>query len=311
MNENMMIEINGQKIPISKVKHWRFAPHEFVPFRSAQETAQWSAFLALRKAWDTLDASVIAPYLSNDFSYGSYWVKGQNLNLAGYLDYLPSKFDTIRRTGSKPQLALAVLYEGLAPQDFCYALEMTQGDVKTLLIVSFDGGQIQSLYMTDPQIFTYERTFAKGGILDENGEPRVFKHTCEANEAGKPMTLGQQVAFAVENIATLFNEAKADVPGVFKSAYKEFPNIITKTGDDTFYHRIDVSTPANDCKISAAEIAEFSAAAKMHHAWPMVMLVSLFCSETNGGTPLCGGSFFLKVHEARLASENNSSSGRM
>ena len=304
MNEDMMIEINGRKVPVANVKHWRFAPHEFVPFRSPMETAQWSAFLALRKAWDTLDASVIEPYLSDSFSYGSYWVKGQNLNLAGYLDYLPEKFDTIRRTGSKPDLALAVIYEGLAPQDFCYALEMTQGSVRTLLTVSFDGRKIRSLYMTDPQIFTYERTFAKGGILDENGEPRVFKHRCEADETGQPMTPEQEVAFAVENIATLFNEAKADVSGVFKSAHKEFPNIITKTGGDTFYHRIDVSTPANDCAISAAELAEFSAAAKMHNAWPMIMPVSLFCIETNGGLPLCGGSFFMKVREARCVSMN-------
>lgn len=299
MNENMMIEIDGRKVPVAKVKHWSFAPHEFVPFRSPIETAQWSAFLALRKAWDTLDASVIEPFLSKDFSYGSFWVKGQNLGLAGYLDYLPGKFDTIRRTGAKPELALSVLYEGLTPQDFCYALEMTQGDVTTLLTVSFDGGQIRSLYMTDPQIFTYERTFAKGGILDENGEPRIFKHRCETNENGKPMTPEQQVAFAVENIATLFNEAKADISCVFKSAYKEFPNIITKTSCDSFYHRIDVSSPASDCKISAAEIAEFSSAANMHHAWSMIMPVSLFCTETNGGTPLCGGSFFMKVHESR------------
>lgn len=305
MNENLMIEIGGRKIPVAKVKHWLFAPHEFMPFRSALETAQWSAFLALRKAWDTLDASILTPYLSDNFSYGSYWVKEQNLNLTGYLDYLPKKFDTIRRTGSKPELSLSVLYEGLAPQNFCYALEMTQGDVRTLLTVSFDGGQIQSLYMTDPQIFTYERTFAKGGILDENGEPRVFKHRCETDEIGKPMTTRQQVAFAVECVVALFKEAGSNVSGIFKSCYKEFPNIITKTGDDTFYHRIDVSTPVNDCAISDAEIAEFSAAAEMHDAWAMVMPVSLFCTETNGGMPLCGGSFFMKVLEARPLGETN------
>lgn len=304
MNEKMMIEIDGRQVPVAKVKHWRLAPHEFVPFRSALEVAQWSAFLALWKAWDRLEASIIEPFLSTDFSYGSYWVKAQNMDRAGYLEYLPGKFNTIKKSNSKPALALAVLYEGLTPQDFCYALEMTQGDVRTLLTVSFEGGRIRSLYMTDPQIFTYERTFAKGGILDENGEPRVFKHRCETDEIGKPMTYEQQIAFAVENVAVLFEEAKANISGVFKSGYKEFPNIITKTADDIFYHRIDVSTPANDCKISEAEIAEFSAAANMHHAWPMIMPVSLFCCETNGTVPLCGGSFFMKVHEARLVSNN-------
>jgi hypothetical protein len=255
----------------------------------------------LWKAWDRLDASIIEPFLSANFLYGSYWVKNQSMDRAGYLEYLPTKFNTIQKSNSKPKLALVVLYEGLAPQDFCYALEMTQGDVKTLLTVSFDGEKIKSLYMTEPQIFTYERTFVKGGMLDENGEPRVFKHTCETCEIGKPMTSEQQIAFAVECIATLFKEAKTNILGIYKSGYKEFPNIITTTGCDTFYHRIDVSIPANDCKISEVEIAEFITSAKIHKAWPMIMPVSLFCCETNGGAPICGGSFFMKVNEARRA----------
>lgn len=297
----MIIEINGQEIPVAKIKHWSLVPHEFVPFRSAMEAAQWSAFLALWKAWDRLDASIIEPFLSASFSYGSYWVKNQSMDRAEYLEYLPAKFNTIQNSNSKPNLALAVLYEGLTPQDFCYALEMTQGDVRTLLTVSFEGGRIRSLYMTDPQIFTYERTFAKGGIHDENGEPRVFKHRCETGENGKPMTHEQQIAFAVENVAVLFEEAKANISGVFKSGYKEFPNIITTTGCDTFYHRIDVLMPDNDFKLPEIEVAEFCESAKIHGAWPMIMPVSLFCCETNGGTPLCGGSFFMKVYESRLA----------
>lgn len=301
MNEKMTIEINGQEIPVAKIKHWRYTPHDSVPYRSERESAQWFAFEALWKAWDMLDASIIEPFLAPDFSYGSYWVKNQSMDRESYLEYLPGKFNTIKKTNSKPKLALAVLYEGLTPQDFCYALELTQGDVIGLLTISFQGGQIRSLYMTDPQIFTYERTFVKGGISDENGEPRVFKHRCDDDEIGKPMTIEQQIAFAIENVALLFNEAKANISGVFKSVYKEFPNIITTTGYDTFYHRIDISTPANDCKISEAEIAEFAMSAKIHKAWPMIMPVSLFCCETNGGAPLCGGSFFIKVYEARLA----------
>jgi hypothetical protein len=48
-------------------------------------------------------------------------------------------------------------------------------------------------------------------------------------------------------------------------------------------------------------IADYIAAAEMHRAWPMIMPVSLFCTETDGLEPICGGSFFLKIHEARLA----------
>ncbi|MGN0844344.1 MAG: hypothetical protein ACI4QT_03890 [Kiritimatiellia bacterium] len=264
------------------------------------ETVQWNAFLALRKAWEALDASILEPHLSPDFSYGSYWVKAQNLDRKGYLDYLPGKFNTIRRTAAKPAIRIAVLYEGLAPQNFCYALELTQGDAKTLLTVSFDGSKISSLYMTDPDIFTYERTFAKGGILDSNGEPRAFRHKCMDTENGKTMTPNQQIAFATECVATLFQEAEADITGIFKSGHKEFPNIIAKTGGDTFYHRIDVSTPSNDGALVERECAGFAATAITNGAWPMRMPVSLFCIETFGGRPLCGGSFFLKVYESRL-----------
>ena len=130
MNNNMMIEVDGRRLPVSKVKHWRFSPHTFVPFRNEKESAQWAAFMTLWETWDTLDASKIEPYLSPDFTYGSYWVKSKMLDRKGYLDYLPPKFNSIRQSNSKPTLALAVLYEGLAPQDFCYALEMIQGDVK-------------------------------------------------------------------------------------------------------------------------------------------------------------------------------------
>ncbi len=301
MNNNMLIDIGGQKVPVAKVKHCLFAPHSFVPFRSELETAQWAAFKALWEAWDTLDAALVSDWLSPGFTYGSYWVKNQTLNRADYLEYLPGKFKTIRASGSKPKLSMAVLYEGLAPQDFYYALEMTQGEVQTLLIVTFDGSMISSLYMTDPKIFTYERTFAKGGILDENGEPRLFHHSCAATDAGKPMSAEQRVAFAVESVATLLKEADAYVSGVFKSVFKEFPNIITTSGDDTFYHRIDVSIPSKDGSVSSSEIADYVAAAKLHKAWPMIMPVSLFCTETDGLEPICGGSFFLKIHEARLA----------
>ena len=43
---------------------------------------------------------------------------------------------------------------------------------------------------------------------------------------------------------------------------------------------------------------EFIAAAKMHDAWPMVLPVSFWCADTNGGEAVCGGSFFMKVRES-------------
>ena len=220
------------------------------------------------------------------------------LDLNGYRDYLPKKFDTIRNSNSRPRVDIAVLYEGLTPEEFPYALRLIQGDVTCLLTMRFKGVKVSSLYMTDPDIYTYEPTFAKGGIRDENDEPRVFRHECEEPDRGRPMSEKELQGFAVKCIEQLYREAGAEIEGVYKSEYKEFPNLIVKCGCDLYYHRIDVSDRANDGAVVGEDREEFIAAAKMHDAWPMVLPVSFWCADTNGGEAVCGGSFFMKVRES-------------
>ena len=299
MNNDMMIMIDGQKIPVSKVKHWSFRHEDFIPNRSARESQIWSYFMGVKDAWESLDPEVFMHILSPNFTYGSYWVVNDSLNRDRYQEYIKEKFKTIRNTNSGPKIKVVVLYEGLAPEQFCYALHLQQGNNSTLLTFKFDEYGLSSLYMTDPQIFTFEPTFAKGGIVGDNGEPRVFCHECADVDKGKPMSEKQLQAFVVECVATLFKEAGSNIVGSYKSPYKEFPNIITRCENDVFYHRIDVSMPTNDGKVSNEGKEEFISAARSHNAWPMVIPVSLYCSETNGSTPLCGGSFFIKSLESR------------
>lgn len=299
MNNGMMIMINGQKVPVSKVKHWSFAPDRFVPNRSDAEIRQWSIFMGVKDAWERLDPGIFMKVLSPSFSYGSYWVRSGDLNRDRYQEYIKGKFDTIRRTNSGPKLEVVVLYEGLAPEQFCYALRMRQGEVTTLLTFRFDDQGLASLYMTDPQIFTFEPTFAKGGIVGADGEPRMFRHECAPGEAGQRMSRESCHAFAVECVAELFREAGAEIAGNFRSDCKEFPNIITKCGADTFYHRIDLAQPAGDHAPHAGEFEEFVAAARQHGAWPMVMPVSLLCADADGSQPLSGGNFSIKCLESR------------
>jgi hypothetical protein len=71
-------------------------------------------------------------------------------------------------------------------------------------------------------------------------------------------------------------------------------------GPDLYYHRIDVTDRANDEAVAREEREEFIATAKMHGAWPMALPVSFFCTDTDGGTAVCGGDFFMKVLESRL-----------
>lgn len=51
-------------------------------------------------AWTKLDASLIKPFLSNDYTYSSMWVF-ETLDKNGYLEYLQGKFHTIKKTGSQ------------------------------------------------------------------------------------------------------------------------------------------------------------------------------------------------------------------
>ena len=90
---------------------------------------------------------------------------------------------------------------------------------------------------------------------------------------------------------------------MYKSEYKEFPNVIVKCGCDLYYHRIDVSDIANEGTVVGENHEEFIAAAKMHGAWPMVLPVSFWCADTYGGEAVCGGSFFMKVRESVIVEE--------
>lgn len=299
MNNDKLIEINGMKIPISKVRHWRYRPEEFIPNRSEDEAVMWSLLTQVKSGWDALDANRITSLLSDDFSYGSYWVKGQDMGIKAYRDYLPEKFETISRTGSRPQIDIVVLYEGLTPTDFPYALRLRQGNVSAILMLKFNGGKVSSLYMTDPEIFTYEPTFAKGGIVDENGEPRLFVHECDEKRAGCPMTKEEMQEFVVRCVSGLMREAGDELDGVYKSPYKEFPSIVTKCGCDVFYHRIDVANYDKNSVVMESELQEFINTAKLHRAWPMVMPVSLMCATSASGASVCGGGFFMKVLESR------------
>ena len=55
---------------------------------------------AFASAWNSLDIAPIEQLLDDDFHYSSFWVLEEMISAEEYLDYLKSKFATIRRTGS-------------------------------------------------------------------------------------------------------------------------------------------------------------------------------------------------------------------
>lgn len=287
-------------MPVSRVKHWRFCPEEFLPDRTEIEMLQWASLEAIKLGWERLDASLIFRVLDENFTYGSYWVKGQVLDLAGYCDYLAKKFETILKSGTRPKTSVAVLYEGLTPERFHYALCLTQGSVTCLLTVAFNGEKVSSLYMTEPDIFTYEPTFRKGGITGDNGEPMPFVHCCNSSDKGRKMTPSELQAFAVECVVSRMQRAGGNVTGVHRHFCKAFPNIITKCGSDTFYHRIDVFLPTEGEELIENDMLEFVETAQSHNAYPMSMPISLWCMDSEDASPVCGGTFFVKVFESRI-----------
>lgn len=53
-------------------------------------------------AWQSLDAELLAPFLSDDFRYNSVWVSETLVGKDRYLEYLRGKFETLRKSGSAP-----------------------------------------------------------------------------------------------------------------------------------------------------------------------------------------------------------------
>ena len=300
MKNDKLIEIDGMKVLVSQVKHWRYSHDAFMPMQNREAHFKWLALQNIAYAWVKLDAGLILSCLNDVFSYGSYWVKGKEMSLAEYRDYLPQKFATIRRSGSRLKIDIVVLYEGLVPEEFPYAMRIIQGDHACLLTLKFNGDKVSSMYMTDPDIYTYEPTFVKGGIMSNEGDPRIFEHVCAETDKGRMMSAVELQAFAVECVANLFREVGAEIVGVHKSAYKEFPNLITKCGPDIFYHRLDVVGHGQDGFVSDEDRDEFLSTARSNGAYPMVMPVSFWNANDDPEKAVCGGQYFLKVHESRI-----------
>ena len=53
-------------------------------------------------AWQSLDAELLEPFLSEDFRYNSVWVSETLVGKNSYLEYLRGKFETLRKSGSAP-----------------------------------------------------------------------------------------------------------------------------------------------------------------------------------------------------------------
>lgn len=92
------------------------------------------------EAWKKLDVSIIEPYLSEDFTYGSMWVF-QTLDRKGYVDYLEGKFKAVKETDTCPQVGLARSENG----DVC--VHLNQGGNIAFIHIKTKDDKITEAYM--------------------------------------------------------------------------------------------------------------------------------------------------------------------
>ncbi len=296
MKNNKLIMIDGVKVPVSKVRHWSWDKDADEPSASPENEARWGAFTAVLRAWRDLDTAAFREHLSDDdYEYGSYWVRDPMVGKNAYLDYITKKFTTIKAQGKAPSLAVVVIRESLSPQTYCYAILFRQGNESSILQFSFKGTKISRMYMTDPDIFTYEPYVV--GVLDGNGEPRMFRHSPGSPEReGQAMTKDELVSFLTTIAATVFKEAGCEIVSVNRRDVPEYPNLVIEQGAVRLFLKIDpFLPPSSKGSAKPADFPELAEIAAQADAVPMLLPVGVFCMDTNGQTPICGATFAAKI----------------
>lgn len=296
MKNDKLIMISGTKVPVSKIRHWSWNKDADQPSASSENEARWEAFTAVFRAWRDLDPAAFREHIADDgFEYGSYWVRDPMLGKKAYLDYITAKFTTIKTKGTAPSLAVVVIREALTPQTYCYAILFRQGDASSILQFTFKGTKISQMYMSDPDLFTYEPYVV--GVLDGNGEPRMFRHSPDSPaRAGQVMTKDELVSFLTTIAATVFKEAGGNIVSVNHRDVPEYPNLVVAQGAVRLFLKIDPFLPPSDR--GSATPADFPGLAKVAadaDAVPMILPVGVFCMDTNGEKPICGATFAAKI----------------
>ena len=109
------------------------------------------------RAWNTLDASLLVPLLSDDFEYISIWVLETMKGKDRYVEYITGKFKSISN-GSKPVVA-KVLYQEVIDK---YVIVLDQCGNTAALEPTIENAKLKSLWMrpidmTLPAVFTSKK----------------------------------------------------------------------------------------------------------------------------------------------------------
>lgn len=294
MKQDKLINIGGKKVPVAQVKHWPCDSAKDGSTVSELNQRRFQALARVFSAWDALNVSLLEDVLFDEsFEYSSHWVTETMYGKAAYLEYLKGKFETIRNTGGKPSLSVVELTESLFPVDYSYAIHMRQGSVETLLLFSFANDKVCKLSMSDSDIFSFYPSIC--GILDGNGEPRMFIHQAEEGESGKPLNKQEFHSFAVSVVAGLFKEDGWTVANINHLEGTEYPSLVLKFDGVCLYILIEsVLAPAKGGTICEDALTSFKELAHEHGAKAIHLVAGFYCMETNGHGALAGATYALR-----------------
>jgi len=301
IKEEKEIKINGQKILVKQVKKWHFNSANDNPFVSKLNKNRWEALLSVKKGWNTLNAEEFMILLDKNFEYGSYWVNEPNLTLEKYKDYILGKFNSIKKTSSQPEITVVVLQAGISPVNYTYALllnQKTESSVnEALLLFDFNENKICNLYMTDPDIYSFQSY--RIGILDINNEPKMFKHSATEERIGKIMTTKELLEFGIEIINDLLIEIGKKVISVNLVDDKYTPNIIYENDNAQYYIKLlPFLPPSDDIDILYEDRFKISCFVVEKNAYIFALPIGFYCMDTFGGNPINGSTFAIKINDA-------------
>ena len=301
INEEKEIKLNGQKLLVKQVKKWHFNNDNDNPFVSKLNKNRWEALLSVKKGWDTLNLEEYITLLYKNFEYGSYWVNEPNLTLEKYKHYIVGKFETIKKSSTKPEISVIILMSGISPAKYTYALllnQKTETSVnEAILLFEFNEEKISNLYMTDPDIYSFQ-TY-RIGLLDDNGEPRIFKHSAFEGRNGEVMTTKELFVFAIEVVKQLLMEIDKEIVSINLENDKYTPNIIYKNDETNYCIKIlPFLPPLQDMDIPYEDRFKLSCFITDKNSYSFAIPIGFYCIDTFGSNPINGSAFAIKINDA-------------
>ena len=104
--------------------------------------SQNELLLLFAQSWETLDASIIEPYLDKDFHYYSDWVFDELPCRREYIEYFKGKLETLKRHNLKPSFDIVQSSDGEL------AIIFDQNGEKALFTIKTFEGRINQAILT-------------------------------------------------------------------------------------------------------------------------------------------------------------------